>query len=151
MMRRTFYTWLLLLACFSWTACTIWESPRKSWEGATGGEQLERQFWKEIAAKNWTELHKHLEPGFSLNTATGALDRDAAIAHWKAIDLQEYSLGDFQVKLAGQDMIVTYSMTRNANPSRESRLMSIWQEGKRGWLLIAHSDAPATEQTQPSQ
>ena len=60
---------VLMLAA---TGCTMWKNPPKGWAGATAGEQLERQWWKDVKAKDWKELDKHLASTFTAVTPAGS-------------------------------------------------------------------------------
>src|SRR3954454_19595835 len=85
------------------SSCSMWKNPPKGWNGATGGEQLERLFWEDIKAKNWQELDRHLSPTFVANSPAATRDRAASLERWKAYDLQSFSLAEVQVSSAGAD------------------------------------------------
>jgi hypothetical protein len=136
---------VVALLCCASISCTIWENPPKGWAGATGGEHLDRMLWQEIARQNWGELRKHLAENFSLTTSSGSFGPEQALEHWRQLGIQEYSLGEFQVKPNGPDMVVIYTMTRAGSPQTE-RVMSVWQEVGPRWILIAHSALPAQQQ-----
>jgi len=116
-----------------------------TWADATGGEGLERSFWKEVKEKNWIELERHIAGNY-ISIAPGVqLDRAAALEHLRQLQLDEYSLGDFQVELNGQTMVVIYNVTMRGSsgghplPNVPLRMMSVWQRQKSGWVTIAHS------------
>ena len=133
---------MLLLA-----GCTMWgEHPIKHWEDATGGEGLERNYWKEVKAKNWSELDRHLAGNYiSFTPEEGRLERQAALDHLKPLQLDDYSLGDFQVELNSQTFVVTYTITMRGSyagqplPAAPVRMMTVWQQQNAGWMAIAHS------------
>ncbi len=144
MLKRTgFVLWLVLIT----TSCSLWKNAPKGWNGATGGEQLERLFWDEIKAKNWAELEKHLAPMFVANSPDATRDRAGAIEHWKQFDLQSVSLGDVQVQAAGADFVVTSTLTVTGTvggkpfAAQPIHAMSVWQQVSKGWIIIAHTDA----------
>ena len=127
-------------------ACTVWgDRPVKGWRDVTGGESLERNFWKEVQAKNWIELERHLAGNFVSASTRGTRDRAATLEYLKQLQLEEYTLGDFQVELNGQALVVNYSLTARGTlegrplPSGPIRMMSVWQQQKAGWTAIAHS------------
>lgn len=143
---------LLLILALVWTipACTMWSQPSTAnWKNATAGEQLERLFWDTVKARNWSELDRHIAPGFVLQSPAGPRDRSQALERLRQLQLSDYSLGDVSTQLQGNTLIVTYSITRRGSlagqplPDSPVRMMSVWQQLKRGWLLIAHSDTPA--------
>ncbi len=142
---------VVMLGCAAWLSCTIWEKPPKGWAGATGGEQLERMFWQEVAARNWTELERHLAPNFTSVASGGIHDRASSLERWRGLRLEDYSLGDFKVEPNGSDLVVTYTlhvrgtMDGRPLPSGPMHMMSVWQQVKRGWILISHSCTPALD------
>ncbi len=143
-MRNRLAGILLLIAML--TGCTMWpERKTQHWQEATGGEGLERSFWNEIKAKNWVELERHMAGNYSLVSSQGRLDRAAALDHIRQFDLKDFSLGEMQVELSGQTLVVTYTIvvrgTRAGQPlpSAPVRMMSVWQHQKSGWIAVAHS------------
>jgi hypothetical protein len=137
----------VLFAALVLTACTMWtEHPVKAWSDATGGEGLERVFWQEVQTKNWTGLEQHLAGNFvSVTPEEGRLDRAGFLDHLKQANLEEYSLGDVQVEMNTQTLVVTYTITLRGTfkgqplPSTPVHMMTIWQKQKAGWMAIAHS------------
>ena len=98
----------LLVAC----GCTVWkDKPAKAFSQATGGEDLERVFWREVKAKNWKEVGYSLAANFVAITPAGQLDRVATLERLKQLELKDYSLGDFQTELNGNTFVVTYTLT----------------------------------------
>ncbi len=121
-------------------------SPKpNTWSGATGAEQFERLLWQSVQKKDWNDVDHHLASNFVMSTGAGRLDHDAALARLKQLDVQDFSLGDVDVRPAGSDMIVTYSITLHGTddgqplPSEPLRMMTVWQQVKHGWIAIAHS------------
>jgi hypothetical protein len=137
----------LILACAGLLqACTVWgDHPVRNWTDVTGGESLERNFWMEVKAKNWTELEKHVAGNFISASTDGTKDKATALEHLKQLQVDEYSVGNFQVELNGQSLVVTYSLTLTGTSagtplaSEPRRMMSVWQQQKSGWVIIAHS------------
>lgn len=141
---------LILALVATLPACTMWSQPATAnWKNATAGEQLERLFWDTVKARNWTELERHIAPGFILQSPAGPRDRAQTLERLRQLQLSDYSLGDVSTQLQGNTLIVTYTITRRGSlagqplPDSPVRMMSVWQQLKRGWLLIAHSDIPA--------
>jgi Domain of unknown function (DUF4440) len=130
-------------------ACTVWgERPARVWKDVTGGESLERVFWSDIKAKNWSDLEPHLAPNFILVTPSGSFDRLAAVEHWKELDLEECSLGDFDIQLNGDTYVVSYIVnlrgkgSKGPIPQGAVRAMTVWQHQGREWLALAHAASP---------
>lgn len=122
-----------------------------NWSNATGGEALERNFWKEVKAKNWTELERHIAANFTSINPDGMNDRPGALARLKTFEVEDYSFGDVDTQMNGNTFVVTYTLvlrgTRNGQPLsvEPRRMMSVWQQQHTGWVLIAHTsiDPPA--------
>src|ERR1700693_3362930 len=138
---------LVLSAVLLLSGCTVWgEHPVSHWQDATGGEGLERSYWKDVEGKKWDGLGGHLAGNYVFSTpAEGRLDHAAALAHLEQLHLEEYSLGDFQSELNGQTLVVTYTITMRgraggqALPAAPVRMMAVWQQQKPGWMAIAHA------------
>ena len=127
--------------------CTLWrEHEVREFQDATGGEGLERSFWKEVKGKRWDALGAHLAGNYVLITPEqGRLDRTAALAHLEQIQLDDYTLGDFQTELNTETLVVTYAITMRGMsdgkpiPADPIRMMTVWQKQNAGWMEIAHS------------
>lgn len=140
-------TVLALLSLLLLAGCTVWaEHPARTWAEATGGEGLERNFWKEVKARNWNELERHLAGNYiSFTPEEGRMDRAATLAHLQQLQLDEFSLGNFESELNGQALVVTYTITMRGSfagqpvPAAPVRMMTVWQEQKAGWMAIAHT------------
>ena len=139
-------TIVLLCGAAVFPGCTVWnERPAKSFSDATGGEGLERVFWREVKAQHWNEVERSLASNFVSVTPSGQLDRAATLEHLKQLRLQDYSLGEFKTELNSNMFVVTYTATMrgsgNAQPLPEHpvHMMTVWQQQKAGWVAIAHS------------
>ena len=100
-MKNRLAIFLLLAAVLMLPACTVWrEHPGSSkWTDATGGEGLERSFWKEVKAKRWSELEHHIASNYvAVSAQGGRLDKAAAVAQIQQLQLDDYTLGDVQAK-----------------------------------------------------
>jgi hypothetical protein len=141
----------LAIALICTAACTVYgERPPHSMAEATGGEGLERIFWKNVQARNWVELERSLASNYSGVSASGALDRSATIDQYRTWQLQDYAIGDLKTELNGSTLVVTYNITLNGGisngtagsqrlPSAPQHMMTVWQQQKAGWVVIAHS------------
>ena len=144
----------LLLALLICTSCTVWkEQPAKAFTEATGGEELERLLWQEVKAGHWTDVENHIASNYMAITRHGMQDRNGAIAYFKRLKIDDYTLGDFQTQLNGNTFVIVYTIqmrgTLNGQPlsSNARRVLTVWQEQKSGWMMIAHSFI----ETEPSQ
>jgi hypothetical protein len=141
---------VILFVVATQVACTVWgQKPVKAWSQATGGEHLERLFWRDMKAQDWNELERHMAPEFTLLTPRGPLDRTATIEYLKQMSIQDYALSEFSVRPIGDGMIVTYTAmvhgTNGTEPisSAPIRMMTVWHRTKSGWGATAHADVAA--------
>ena len=138
------------VVCFLLAGCA--GAPKHpTWKNATGAEQTERLMWQAIQSKDWANVERHLSATFVGVTADGRMfDRAGWVEQWKSAEVREFSLGEVQVQPEGIDMKVTYILhiqtSAKALPSSGLRVVSIWQEVKRGWMLSAISMTPIQTQ-----
>jgi Domain of unknown function (DUF4440) len=147
-MRNRLAVSVLLSAILLLPACTMWrEHPASNkWKDATGGEGLERSFWKEVKDKKWNELERHMASNYmAVSPEGGRLDKAGALTRLQQLQLDDYTLGDLQTELNSDTFVVTYTMAMRgtsagqALPSEPVRMMSVWQKQSAGWMEIAHS------------
>ena len=136
----------LVISMMMVSACTFYgEHPARAFSEATGGEGLERVFWKQVQAANWTEVGRALASNYMGTAPSGSLDRETTLAQYRQWKLKDYSLGDLKTELNGSTIVVTYTMTMNGTagsqplPSGPQHMMTVWQQQKAGWVAIAHS------------
>ena len=137
----------ILSAIMLLAGCTMWrEHQITEFKDATGGEGLERSFWKEVKAKHWNALEGHLAGNYvSFTPEEGRFDRASMLAHLQKVQLDDFSLGDLQTELNTETLVVTYAITMRGTfagqplPSGPVRMMTVWQKQKTGWQAIAHS------------
>lgn len=129
-------------------ACTIAkEHPARSFDEVTGGEGLERMFWKEIQAANWTEIERVIASNYAGMTASGPSDRAATIEQYRQWKLADFAIGDLKTEMNGPTFLVTYTITLNGTVNNQplpspQHMMSVWHEHKKGWMMIGHSVSP---------
>ena len=147
-MKNRLAIFLLLAGALMLPACTVWrEHPGSSkWTDATGGEGLERSFWKEVKAKRWNELEHHLASNYvAISAQGGRLDKAAALGQIQQLQLDDYTLGDLQGEMNSDTFVVTYTVAMRGTfggqplPAEPLRMMTVWQKEKAGWMAIAHS------------
>jgi Domain of unknown function (DUF4440) len=136
----------LILALVLAPACTFYkDTPARTLSEATGGEGLERVFWKNMKAANWVELERALASNYMGITPAGSFDRSATLDQYRTWQLKDYSLGDLKTELNGSTIVVTYTITLNGTagsqplPSAPQHMMTVWQQQKEGWIEIGHS------------
>jgi hypothetical protein len=147
-MKNRLAIFTLLAAALLLQACTVWrEHPGISkWTDATGGEGLERSFWKEVKAKRWNELEHHIASNYvAISPQGGRLDKAAALAQLQQLQLDDYTLGDVQGEMNSDTFVVTYTVAMRGTfggqplPTEPLRMMTVWQKEKAGWMAIAQS------------
>ena len=87
-MKSRLAIFVLLSALLLFAGCTMWrEHPGSSkWTDATGGEGLERSFWREVKDKKWKELEQHIAGNYiAVSPEQGRLDKAAALAQPAAV------------------------------------------------------------------
>jgi len=123
--------------------CTIGKEPKHpTWKNATGAEQYEQLMWKAIRDKDWKEVEYHLAATFvGVNAKGQSFDQAGWVEYWKSAPVSDFSLGEVTVQPNGNDMTVTYVLHLNGGAAG-LRVMSVWQQVKGGWILIATSHTP---------
>ena len=126
-------------------ACTIAkERPARAFSEATGGESLERVFWKEIQAANWVEIERVLASNYGGMSPAGSFDRSAAIAQYRQWVLTDFAIGDLKTEMNGTTFVVTYTITLKGTVAGQplpatQHMMTVWQQQKQGWVVIAQT------------
>ena len=147
-MKNRLAIFVLLAVTLLLQACTLWrEHPASSkWTDATGGEGLERSFWKEVKDKKWGELEHHIASNYvAVSPQGGRLDKAAALAQIQQLQLDDYTLGEVQGEMNSDTFVVTYTVAMRGTfggqplPSEPLRMMTVWQKQSAGWMAIAHS------------
>ena len=102
-----------------------------------------------IREKEWKEIQQHLAPGFVGVTADGRkLDRLGWLEHWKTVEIRDLTIGEMVVQSSGSDMVVSYELKINGSesgrpiPAASLRVVSVWQELKKGWILTTQTSTP---------
>ena len=136
----------LLISLLILSACTVYrEHPVKTFSDATGGEGLERAFWTALQKQDWKDVERHLAGNFVYATPGKTLDRAEALEQFQQMQIQEFSIGDLSTEMNRDAFVVTYAVTLRGTadgqtfPSQPERRMSVWQEQKNGWVMIAHT------------
>lgn len=139
---RVFISGLLL--CVVLTGCLKTPGGSK-WTSATGAEQYERLMWQSIHDQKWDEVEHHLAPTFVGVCPNGQkFDRAGWVEYWKGRPAVDSSLGELSVQPNGADMVVSYQVHLSGAGSGSSgmQVVSVWQQLKRGWVLIAQTMTP---------
>ena len=148
--RTRLLPFVVFCLCIVLAGCTAWKEPKnKTWDNSPGAEQHERSLWQAIRDKHWTEVERRLAPMFvGVDPQGRKFDRSGWIEHWKNMQIRDLSLGELTVQPNGADMVITYELHLDAMESGRSfankgfRVISVWQELKKGWTLTALSITP---------
>ena len=135
-----------LLAMILLSACTFnaERAPRTMAE-TTGGEGMERMFWKAIQTANWVDIERSIASNYAGVTPSGSLDRTTTLEQYRQYKIKDFSIGDMKTEMNGNTFVVTYTITLNGTageqplPSSPQHMMTVWQQQKMGWIVIAHS------------
>ena len=136
----------LIVVLILTSACTFYgDHPARALSEATGGEAMERVFWKDVKTAKWVEVERALASNYRGVTPSGTLDRSATLEQYHSWQLKDFALGDLNSELNGTTIVVTYSITMNGTagsqplPSTPQHMMTVWQQQKARWVVIAHS------------
>jgi ketosteroid isomerase-like protein len=145
--RRAMLNLLSMLPLVFSIACTKWEEPKThNFKTATGAEQYERMMWDAVKNKDRLAIASHLASNYVHQDETGTKSKEQFLAELEQTTLSDYSLGELNVTPQGTDMIVTYQITLRGTqagkpfPNEPIRLLSVWQQQKSGWVLVAQSE-----------
>lgn len=145
---RCLVTLVAFSAVLSLSGCTKWgEKKHPNWHQATSGESLVNLFWKDVKERKLQELGRHVAPEFMGTNEMATLDKPALLEHVSHLDIESFQIGEVQTKPAGRDLIVSYVMTlrlkspNSPSPEMRLRMLSVWQELKHGWVVVAMSSS----------
>ncbi|MCU1286526.1 MAG: hypothetical protein JWO13_2876 [Acidobacteriales bacterium] len=149
MFRRRICCALLSMSILFLSSCTLCSQAKtSSWKNATGAEQHERLLWDAVKSKDWLNVESHLASSFVFVDSAGARDKAQRVKDLREMQVSELSLGDVNVTANGTGAIVTYTLTLKgvkAGNGTPSRVMSVWQQQKNGWVLVAMSETAAAK------
>ena len=142
---------LVLAALVCCCGCSAWKKPTVGWQ-ATGGEELSRTFWRDIKAKRYEEIQRHLAPTYSFVGPHGIRNREQALDFFRHVRIEEYSIGGVEVHPNGPDMVVTYTInmkgTLNGQPLPASPVYvaTVFQHTGGEWVVISQAMTPAAQE-----
>ena len=143
-MRRI---WITSLLAVGLTGCTLFgDKTPPTLKTTTSAEQYERLLWSAVKGKTWVQV-----PGFfAENLVYGEngriLTKDQVVPYFQSLNLADFTITDMVVKPNGPDMTLTYTLQLSASgsPMQTVHAVSVWQQTKPGWILIVHTEQPAT-------
>lgn len=125
--------------------CTVFpEKKPPTLTSTTSAEQYERIFWKMAAKQQWSQAGPLLAPNTVWTVPGRTLHRDEIAPYLQQRNAREYLIHDVSLKPNGSDMTVLYTMEEALPDGKVQKLtaVSVWQQVKRGWILIVHSETP---------
>lgn len=132
-----------------------WEEKQPTtWKSATGAEALERLVWDSAKAKDYAEIERHVAATYTAVGPQGTIGRDEFMAHMKAFEIEDYTLGNVESKPNGADVMVTYDITVHGKlngqplPPVPFHMLTVWQQFKGGWMMVAHATVPPMARAQ---
>jgi len=139
-----------LMAVLPLAACTMYGAhPVQTFSDATGGEGLEKAFWRDIQKQDWKDLDRHIASNFVFVTPAGRLERAAAFDRLQHTQILEYSIGELTTEMNGDTFVVSYTITLHGSeqgqgfPDQAQPCMTVWHHQKSGWMAIAHTELGA--------
>ena len=99
--------------------------------------------------KDWNEVERHLASTYVVISPGGTFDRDTALAQIKQDEIDEFIMGNISIQPSGDATVITYTMTMRGRHSGQpfqlngDRMMTVWQQQKRGWVQVAHAHSPS--------
>ena len=144
---RIHHICVLVVCSLLFAGCTKWPEKASAWSNATGAEQFERLWWQDVKEKNWDEVERHLASTYVYQTSGMVRDRDTTMEHLKKLEINDYALGEVELHPDGDSVVITYTMdlkgAYDGQPLQlsQTRMMSVWQQQKQGWAVIAHADS----------
>jgi hypothetical protein len=148
-LRNVFlFVFTAALLSSSLTAQSIWKEPKNhTWKTATGAEQYERLLWRAVKDKDWLAVESHISSNFVYMDSTGKKDKAQRVAELKSMEVNDLRVDDADVTAQGTDAIVTYTLSRKSASGDipAVRIMSVWQQQKSGWVLVAMTETPSAK------
>lgn len=147
---RTRVAVIVITASLLLVSCSAWKEPKHTtWKNTTSVEEMERLYWQAVKEKDWANVEAHTASTYRHAATSGTFNKEQILETYKKLNLVEYSLGDFEVTDNGGAAVVTYNavVIFELNGQRKGPLkyrnMSVWQQQKKGWQMIAGTAFPA--------
>jgi hypothetical protein len=142
MLKRTA---LVLVVAVLLTSCTMWNKPASGWTGATGGDKLEQLFWDDVKNNDFRKIEAHVGSTFVGSGPSGPIGRDAFLQQLRSGKVHSVSLSECSSHVNGEDVMITCKLQRDGASASQVSTLSVWQQYKKGWLMVAHSETPLAQ------
>ena len=140
--KLLYFCWLPILV-----GCTLYpEKKPVSVQTTTSAEQYERLFWQMTKKQQWNKTTPLLATNVVWSLPGRTLHHDEVVTYLQQQQAKDYAVRDVAVQPNGADMTVTYTLDRadaNGNVQR-SAAVTVWQQLKSGWVMILHTEQPAS-------
>jgi hypothetical protein len=110
------------------------------------GEDLVRKLWNDFKTQNISALEKKIAPGFQSIHEDGARDAKAELNLLKELNLDEYTLSNFEVTQVGPAIIVSYFVSVEETiegkrlSTKPAARLTIFLKTDSDWEWIAHAN-----------
>ena len=110
------------------------------------GEEIEKQMWEDIKAKNWQTVESKIADAFQSVHSDGARDRANELSLIKNLKVGQVQFNDFRSTMNGDNIVVTYMVSVQEAidlellPTRATPRLSVWKKGSAGWQWICHAN-----------
>jgi hypothetical protein len=136
----------LALAC-STTGCTIYgEKKPPTLKSTTSAEQYERIFWQMVEKQQWNKMPGLFSTTLVWNAAGKSLSSAEVVPYLQSLNIKDVVITDVSVQPNGPDMTVAYTLQYSGKSGQgcvgQMRALSVWQQVRGSYILIAHSEQP---------
>lgn len=132
-------------ACASLSGCTVWGAKNPpTLSSTTSAEQCERLFWAKAREGRWKDIAPLVGPNVVYAVSGEVLTRDQIVPYLQSQKIREFVIGNMAVRPNGHDMTLSYTIQISGEQGQVQSLVavSVWQQVKRGWILILHAEQP---------
>src|SRR2546427_12574695 len=115
-------------------------------ETTNNGEEMEKQMWEDIKAKNWKAVESKIADGFQSVHPDGARDRTGEITLIKNLDVGQVTFNDFRSTMSGDNIVVSYMILVKETidlerlPTKPTPRLSVWKKRTHDLQWICHSN-----------
>jgi len=121
-------------------------TPHTDFGKATGADGWEEAFWEAVSKKDYGGVDRHLTTNYVWSSRAGRLNKTQFMELVRTVDLKSYAISDVQVLPQGSDFVVSYTLKVEGTmggkpfPNPVTRLVSVWQQQKRGAALVTQGE-----------
>lgn len=126
--------------------CYSYSISNEEKEATAIGEELVKECWADMRAKNLEKLEKMMSPAFQSVHQDRARNYKEEIELIKGLNMGNFVLSNFKVTQAGPVITVTYTAIVEETikgkrlPRRSSVRLSSWIKTEEGWKWLIHAN-----------